>query len=538
MYRNAKSSILIEILCTSLRDCVIFEIKHSNLVVVAQYIPPNNSIYYDDIYFDNLNLIHAKYSSRDLIITGDMNTRIGESSCNNPAISYCKNPDTSVNTNGNKLLKWLRQHQDMTIVNGAKFHNKKFDTNFTFYRGNVKSQNDITLTNRIDKLNALTIEPKLIFSDHCPVTISYTTSLATPLEFIYNCAMNSLSNKHYDINYRIKPAIRFDKLDIAKVIQNLSRSIISIREDDTNNVRSIKISDHIYNACQDSYKEQEEDEVMTDNMVNCRSPHFRAIAEANLSAHNLLSREGVDTTQYLENWIRFEKLAKKAANEELNVRRNKSWRDIRFDGKKLWQAIDWNGKAEIKIEKPAYEADTIKYFTGIFNSAKTKNDPTVLDIIEDLHRYEMYIPSLDDTMGMDELDYALRSIGTGVSLDGIPPAIAKVLPQSLKEAILDLLNRVFFGQYPDEWCKQILHSIKKDGHSPKCPKLRGIAIAPFLCRVYDITMDVRFLTWFTPNKEQASRSKQGCPLQIFMLFLLIDYSDEKKKNLFIGCLEY
>ena len=47
-----------------------------------------------------------------------------------------------------------------------------------------------------------------------------------------------------------------------------------------------------------------------------------------------------------------------------------------------------------------------------------------------------------------------------------------------------------------------------------------------------------FLTWFTPNKEQASRAKQGCPLQIFMLFLLIDYSDEKKKNLFIGFLDY
>ena len=150
----------------------------------------------------------------------------------------------------------------------------------------------------------------------------------------------------------------------------------------------------------------------------------------------------------------------------------------------------------------------------------------------------MYIPSLDDMMQMNELEYALQCIGTGVSLDGLPPAIAKVLPHPLKEEILDLINRVFFGQYPGEWCKQILHSLKKDGHTSRCPKLRGIAIAPFLCRVYDITIDIRFLTWFTPNKEQASRSKQGCPLQIFMLFLLIDYCDEKKKNLFIGFLDY
>ena len=166
------------------------------------------------------------------------------------------------------------------------------------------------------------------------------------------------------------------------------------------------------------------------------------------------------------------------------------------------------------------------------------NDPTILDVIEDLNSYDMYIPSLDDRMNMDELNYALQCVGTGVSLDGIPPSIAKCLPQSLKEIVLDLMNRIFFGQYPEEWCKQILHSIKKDGHSSRNPKLRGIAIGPFLCRVYDITIDVRFLTWFTPNKEQAARSKQGCLFQIFMLFLIIDYSAENKKNLFIGFLDY
>ena len=46
------------------------------------------------------------------------------------------------------------------------------------------------------------------------------------------------------------------------------------------------------------------------------------------------------------------------------------------------------------------------------------------------------------------------------------------------------------------------------------------------------------MTWFVPNKEQASKPKQGCPLQIFMLFLLIDYSAENEKNLFVGFLDY
>ena len=46
--------------------------------------------------------------------------------------------------------------------------------------------------------------------------------------------------------------------------------------------------------------------------------------------------------------MKFEKLAKKAANDGLNVRRNKAWRDKIYDGKQLWKTIDWDGKAEVR----------------------------------------------------------------------------------------------------------------------------------------------------------------------------------------------
>ena len=114
-----------------------------------------------------------------------------------------------------------------------------------------------------------------------------------------------------------------------------------------------------------------------------------------------------------------------------------------------------------------------------------------------------------------------------------------LLPNIMEENILELINRVFVGLYPVEWSKNILHSIKKDGHSPGNPKLRGIAIGPFLCRTYDIMVDIRFCSWYRPNREQAAGKKeQGCPLQIFMLFLVIDYSRENNKDLFVGFLDY
>ena len=68
--------------------------------------------------------------------------------------------------------------------------------------------------------------------------------------------------------------------------------------------------------------------------------------------------------------------------------------------------------------------------------------------------------------------------------------------------------------------------------------MRGIAIAVLLCRLYDIIIDMWFANWFKPNPEQASQAGQGCLLQIFLLMILIVYAREKKKDLFVGFLDF
>ena len=107
VYKNAEFNFTVDVLCDSLRDCVIVEVKNSYLVIAAQYIPPSNSVYYDDIYMENLSLIHEKYKSSHLLITGDLNTRVGMMDYNNPLFSHNINPDTIINTSGSKLLRWI-----------------------------------------------------------------------------------------------------------------------------------------------------------------------------------------------------------------------------------------------------------------------------------------------------------------------------------------------------------------------------------------------------------------------------------------------
>ena len=52
-----------------------------------------------------------------------------------------------------------------------------------------------------------------------------------------------------------------------------------------------------------------------------------------------------------------------------------------------------------------------------------------------LESYDTYIPILDDTPSMYELEMAIKLIGKGVSIDGIPPSVTKILPLSMKKII-------------------------------------------------------------------------------------------------------
>ena len=538
LYRNTECEVQITILCDSMRDCVVFEIKNSDMVIAAQYIPPSNSVYYNDMYMENLKLIHEKFRKKRLIMLGDWNSRIGDVYYADPGITHYTNPDNTINSSGRQLLKWIEQNQDMLLLNGLRYENKNFDSTYTFYRGRSMSQNDVAFSNDIRSITSFNILQKMVQSDHCPVTLECSVSLSTPLEFVHDCAYHTFNNQQYDINRRLRTPIRLDRVDVVRAVERLS--VPFTLGNDDNNLSAIRLTNHIYDCCRENYKKNDEHIELTGNLLNCTSANFKAIAEANLVAYRTLSDQGDPTANtYLENWVKFENLTRKAKNKEMNVRVNKSWQDKRYDSKKLWQTIDWKGKAEQKVEKPAHEADTMRYFTAIFQSTKTKDHATISDVEDELSNYNTYVPSLDNPFTPTELERSLKEIGSGVSLDGLPPTIAQILPSNIKGDILELMNRTFEEIYPDEWTKNILHSLKKDGHTSADPKLRGIAIGLFLSRIYDIMIDIRFCSWYTPNKEQAAgKKKQGCPLQIFMLLMVIDYAKENEKDLFVGFLDY
>ena len=75
---------------------------------------------------------------------------------------------------------------------------------------------------------------------------------------------------------------------------------------------------------------------------------------------------------------------------------------MKADGKKLWDCIDWNGKAEIKTEKRAEETEILQYFKNIFQSPKTQHNPVIEEVWSELENYDKVIPLLDDKPTMEE----------------------------------------------------------------------------------------------------------------------------------------
>ena len=547
LYKNKKFESQVEVICDNLRDCVVCQVADTDLTLAAVYIPPSNSEYYDEIYMRNMDLIYNQFHPTHLLVIGDMNARLGTMSYKNHLIKHVVNPDTTINCNGRNLTKWVEDNNDMILVNGFIHEKGAFDSQFTYHRGTLRSQNDLVFSNEIQKIRSFNILEKMMFSDHCPIAISCTTSQEIPLHTVMRCSQGAFNDNHYDVNRRIKPPINIKRVDVVKVIENLEACASQLKTElptiTSNNELSNRITSGIYDACKRSYSKStsKEDLPDGDNFKNCTSSNFQAIANANLMAYNTYVNQcnsPLVTSHYIENWMKFEKLAIQARNDELNTKINKSWKDKKGDGKKLWECIDWKGKAEIKVDKPPEEAEIVRYFKSIFQSPKTKNDPVIDEVWEELETYDVYIPTIDDQPTMEELESACRAIGTGISIDGLPTKIVQFLPKSMKEIILHLIQKVFFGEYPSEWTMQILHSITKDGHTAEDPKLRGIAIAILLCRLYDIIIDMRFAKWYRTNPEQASQSGQGCLLQIFLLNMLIVYSKEAKKELYVGFLDF
>ena len=273
---------------------------------------------------------------------------------------------------------------------------------------------------------------------------------------------------------------------------------------------------------------------------NCTSANFKAIAEANLVQYeHLRNDDNVLAEHYWDEWIRYHTIATSLEDEELRQSNTKRWKHLlEKDPRKLWKQLDWKGHPQTRPEE--IPSETIyKFFSNIFQSPILSNKPTIASISDEISNYNISSDIIDNDIEMEEVDHAIKKLGTGSSFDGIAPGIISLLPKEMRECILLLYQKIFDCYYPEQWRTQLLIPFPKKGHTPLDPKLRGIGIGAILSRVYDIIVDRRFMRWYHPNPEQAgNREEQGCVIQIFAFVILLCLAKELGKYLYVGLIDY
>ena len=174
---------------------IVVDFKN-NYRIVGSYIPPIDSIYYNEsIYADIPYFINHIDSDAVIIGGGDLNSRIGNCKRTPFNVSNCfyrPNPDTTVNSHG-LFLKRLCSAYKYFILNNLTVGDRNFDGDFTVEKANRRSQNDICITN-LSGFKYIT-EFKIHnipfnFSDHRPVSIC--------CEFTYS-PYTLLKDASYDI---------------------------------------------------------------------------------------------------------------------------------------------------------------------------------------------------------------------------------------------------------------------------------------------------------------------------------------------------
>ena len=119
--------------------------KLSNL-----YIPPIDSVYYDEQYMQLMCSLFWEADERKLLMIamGDTNTRLGDLQkiCNK--YHYGMNPDKTINENGRQLSEILLNSTSAAPINHMITDECQYDGDFTFNRNGKRSEIDWCFANK------------------------------------------------------------------------------------------------------------------------------------------------------------------------------------------------------------------------------------------------------------------------------------------------------------------------------------------------------------------------------------------------------
>ena len=453
----------VDVISTDFNDIVVFDIRGSDCTVAAIYLPPIESKFYSNDYFDTLDLICETFAhKKQFYLVGDFNSRIGTPMSS--SMQYQPNPDTGTNNHGKHLLDIIQKH-NLHVINGSTCDHLTCDSAFTYFKANKKSQIDLALCNTVGNIQSFTITEKNPSSDHCPVALSIEINIRPSMFLIRECARSSLNYDHNDITKRLPSPINIKRINAPKLIAEFEKLATHLNENyNPNDVDTFANELGLYNACKTSQTERKK--VIPAPNTNCTSKHIHAISAAHYNLYIWKINNNAPTEEINETartWWDYNCLALEMEKKEYNTKVNKKWAHCKKnDPRQMWKMIDWKGKSQTLPSAGLEPTCVQNYFKDIFQSEKTLNHPTIADIQEEITAYTSVNHPMDTSITMEEIDNVLCNVGNGTGIDGIPPVVANLLPKSLREVLQIFLQIIFQqGPYPKSWTTQLLFPTEK-----------------------------------------------------------------------------
>ena len=478
--------------------------------IFGSYIPPSDSIYYEDEYYYSVSCFLSPINNDRIFIGGgDLNSRVGN--CNQTLSTvnakYRPNPDTVTNSHG-RLLKNIYKSHNCVLLNNLYYNEKIFDGDFTYDKAGRKSQNDLCIVNitglkRITSFNIHNLN--FNFSDHKPIStcvqipvLSGISSLVVAEDLHSNSTDPVLRRPKKvnpdNVNWDVYETLSTQKLE------NIYGQLCETTSYDSNHFDKIvnEMEDAIYTAAQMSTKS-------TRKAGNKKTftPEIRSVTDI---------------------------------DSDLKRNENKKWNNIINcnDPTRLWEEISWNGvKDDIGTCTPSAK-DFANYF-----SSKSKIEEDEVFIMDD---NSIYIPVLDDEISTREIKEAGNRLKEKKSsADGWVPGMIKYVSPAFYPVLAVIFNVILRSSlYPSKWRNTIVSTLFKNKGVTWLPKFfRPVSLVQLLSKMFDFILLSRFQRWFQPNDSQSAyQSGKSCADHVFLLRALITHCKSNKAKLFIMCIDF
>ena len=483
----------------SFNDFIVLNLVNKN-VICGTYIPPNDSTYMKD-HFEYLDALiqYAQLHKQRMLVIGDENCRLGKLDDLN-RYSYTANPDETINNNGTKLRNLIKSNKLIPINHLIK-GNKTYHSDFTFHRGDHKSQIDWIIANNsaissISNFKVCSDFPSV--SDHLPVMVEFNIDLSVPLSTILDSICDITKEKN---NHSVRKNFKYENVDKLLFTTLCSKYLQEIEKDQSlsnqNSMLSQKVNDILYKSAKESTKK------------------------------NSMSAQGS---------IQHQSKEYKPMMKEINDEERRRWKQIleSRDSKKLWKQINWKGDMNEDIQTEHVHTE----FAEVLEKRSSCRNGE--DIFDDINT-NTFIPSLDGRITASEIQTAAQQMNrNSKSNTGISANFLLLVLDKLLVLLLTLFNNIFRGvndKYPLNWLSAI-RCISKKGKFD-LTNFRGITLKEILAKLYDCILMNRLQKWLQiPDQQTAYQKGKGCVMHVFFVRALIAISQKAKKSLFIGVTDF